>query len=119
MRKIKFRVWDKENKEFIHINIPQDGCINEDQFRGINRVGLGAWTQYTGINDKNGVEIYEGDILYAKHTDKMGNKAGGTYLTVEFANYPAITGFNVNLRTTNNREIVGNIYENPELLEDK
>lgn len=112
-REIKFRVWDKENKTMLVYPIYElDG-------EGLKDDIYSELMQYTGINDKNGKEIYEGDILYTKLTDKMGNKAGGTYLTVEFANYPAITGFNVNLRTTNNREIVGNIYENPELLEDK
>ena len=66
-REIKFRVWDLDNKEWYHstqlVIRPYSGSITD-----------GATTpntelmQFTGLNDKNGKEIYEGDILGADET---------------------------------------------------
>ena len=65
--------------------------------------------QYTGIKDKNGVKIYEGDILRTQlHWN--GKKAGHLYKTVVYNKKNA--GFNISERISNNYEIIGNIYEN-------
>lgn len=104
MREIKFRAWDKEQKKML-----DDVSTWTDDFTGM----LIALMQYTGLKDKNGKEIYEGDIVKYKNDkpDKVIFENGG-FMTSRFYH-----------RTPNNwkilldeLEVIGNIYENPELL---
>lgn len=74
--------------------------------------------QYTGLHDKNGKEIYEGDILtfYNHVIDK--EETGKIIFTVgTFAIVNSISPIWFNL--SNRGEVIGNIYENPDLLGDK
>ena len=124
MREIKFRAWDKNLK----IMMPDfDNWIDFDGNyyeraqkthdtpnieieRCVTDVVL---MQYTGLKDKNGKEIYEGDIVI---TDEAGWKAkivfeGGMFVCVDNTTwgYSAFCNWK-------KFEIIGNIYENPELL---
>ena len=73
--------------------------------------------QYTGIKDKNGKEIYEGDIVRCNSGFYEGGVGVITYVSADnepgffivFANYETEVDFN-------NIEVIGNIYENPELI---
>ena len=74
--------------------------------------------QFTGLKDKNDVEIYDGDILKTYHD---GNKVVHFYrgaFCIDFENRDVGGVNSVPLKslTTKNMEVIGNIHENPELL---
>jgi uncharacterized phage protein (TIGR01671 family) len=158
-REIKFRVWNKEKKcwyepiyeaykgNLFDLHLGLSGDINERAFdeHGHERLTHESvfpdryeLMQYTGLKDKNGKEIYEGDILkdelchfkedmireiawddyncqYAlrrkhitEHSDFEPRKDGYVYSIM-----PHKTDFEIGM------EVIGNIYENPELLKSK
>ena len=129
MREIKFRAWDKEGKKWLDISylfLDSTGKVIGYTVKGdtytIDKVEL---VEYTGLKDKNGKEIYEGDIVtgytsYENDNDKREwtvNKPASIYWDEEFcAFYP----FYLNARwrcDVVDIEVIGNRYENPELLE--
>ena len=114
MRTIKFRAWTElvnaETGEPHMAMIDHDGLLNwsvEDLLDPEN--GRNILMQFTGLLDKNGKEIYEGDVIKEKHcTSYVIFEEGRFQLHQNSGNYV--------VQNTQYYEIIGNIYENPELL---
>ena len=121
-REIKFRAWDKQREVWVH----------QEEFK-INGLGKTVWTllpsfideiilqQYTGLLYKNGKEIYEGDIVY--HVEDVivevisgheRREPEGIFTEIKIPDI--YTQIGDDLPDSDELEIIGNIYENPNLL---
>ena len=120
----KFRAWLKNDKEMIdvdeiHFDNGQLDFIGDaiTFMRKANEIEL---MQSTGLLDKNGREVFVGDIVKCTrgchHEVYLEKEYGGTFI----GGMPAIylKGIKEGYAWTQAEEIIGNIYENPELLED-
>ena len=114
MREIKFKVWDEENKEISKRTMPMR--LNSDWIVEFNIKEWQVWLQYTWLEDKNGKEVYEGDIFKKDDTIwevQWYNKQA------RFAMYYIVHREKFIDCYLNEVEIIWNIYENPELLNNK
>ena len=130
MRQLKFKVWDKENKKYIppsHIAINGNGILlitysgmyldfQNEHYSHLSQKYVVQ--QYTGLKDKNGVFIYEGDIVKATSDQYTNENFVGKVIFDEGC---FLTWINKNdirgIWGEDDIEVIGNIFENGELLE--
>ena len=122
MRELKFRAWDKkENRMFKVFGLTWHYGIFLIEEKGRSRKhgsGETELMQYTGLKDKTGKEIYEGDIIEYRPV-KPSKRTGELVFTsrkvfvVEYKHSYRYIGFNMG-KTAHSR-VIGNIYENEEL----
>ena len=131
MREYKFRAWEKNTNSMVLFSLGENniGYIAKDgEFYHFDIFdSLDCIMQYIGLKDKNGKEIYEGDILettyQAWNRDRPPtysiekHKLIVRYEESECDGFPFI-GYYFNTHP-NYWEVIGNIYENPELLNEK
>lgn len=131
MRELKFRAWDKQEKQMMKVSAIslENKEIGVKNFRTYHffRIKNIELMQYTGLKDKNGTEIYEGDIV--KFTHKIGYGWGNNkgdiaeikYMIdgVSFSGFGFRNSVPLTANKANKLEVIGNIHENPELLEKK
>lgn len=121
MREIKFRAWDKLHKRLADVASIDflSGVAMLDDSEDIWRIGFGdiVMEQYTGLHDKNGKGVYEGDIDLAdsKIYSRVVWKKGGFWITWPGREKP-LEAF-LTPEMDNMMNIVGNIHENADLLE--
>jgi uncharacterized phage protein (TIGR01671 family) len=144
VREIKFRAWDRRTSQLFTVGSPwefwDDGAVAEHEgssifdSNGLFNRGDFELTEYTGLKDKNGVKIFEGDIVRGvvshdpqhvceglKLTGMVGKEAVGKieygslyaqfYFTTDEITYLDLC---LGLREI---EVIGNIHQHPELLD--
>ena len=130
MREIKFRAWDKSYNEMVFdiTDVGRKRIIGESACETFREV-LDSWEyevmQYIGLDDANGVEIYEGDIMEGCGWESdqifiVDFDKGEYFLAApESADYEYYNGdypHGDRVISWQRGKIIGNVYENPELL---
>lgn len=124
MREIKFRAWNKKLRIMVYEN--EDNTADYWDGVDISLVEMVntqlqddgyEWLQFTGLRDKNGKEIYEGDVaefVNAKNSDDYSR--GEIFFNNGCFWFDRLDADPLYSLKVNKMEVIGNIYENPELL---
>lgn len=114
-REIKFRAWDKANKRMLR-DVPAGGA-----HRGSPTL---THLQYTGLKDRNGTEIYEGDVVvrwwrYKRKNDYAWIRQHHATKVIAWRESSTGVGWNIGKgeggESRGEWEVIGNVFENPEL----
>lgn len=133
MREIKFRIWDGikliYQDDINYIDFRRGFASVFDEYNYVENcskdININSIMQYTGLKDKGGKEIYEGDILKGTTKGNSNEVLAITYVKWDRGQFDLYTEMTLaswedalyNYMQFFDVEIIGNIYENPELLE--
>ena len=111
----KYRIWDIENKQWAKdIVITQDGVMCLTDHMIVLYQDAYIISHCTGVRDKNGTLIYEGDIVYGRNEYELSDVVcrDGVWMMSQFLGHtPALWEIYP-------IEVIGNIYENADLLKE-
>ena len=128
MREIKFRAWDKRKRRWLEAPL-DDGRIfvhwrlDSKVLTLQDKKGDVIWCEFTGLKDKNGIEIYEGDVL--RRVRIIGTTTWRVECAANLGCWDARLQSNPGGDTRDTfypvdwreGEVIGSIYENPELVD--
>lgn len=120
MREIKFRAWDKNKNKWagniedymfgeVLLDCPTESVVNTINILFSDKEDGLVWMEFTGLKDKKGKEIYEGDIVRTE-IPQFGNTPRYENSEIKY------NGCRFNIWEDYEKEVIGNIYENPKLL---
>lgn len=137
-REIKFRAWDKINSKWVSVgsldkeivinpftSTSRAGQFSISEYNAVHDIAENIGTtiilmQFTGLKDRKGKEIYEGDVTASKCVVKIGVfTTGDDYGTKAYGAYITDGSCTWGIDPDSPELIIGNIHENPELMEPK